>query len=481
MEIEDQKTKDILEVFGEICKVPRPSKKEEKICAFLIRWGKDKGFETIQDEAGNILIKVPGTLGKENANTVVIQSHVDMVCEKMPDKVHNFLEDAIEMVADGEWIKANGTTLGADNGMGVAMGMVLAQDEDLAHPPLELLFTVDEETGLTGAEELSSSLLEGRILINLDTEDDGVFTIGSAGGADSLFVLSVEREEHLPESSIVKVIAGNMKGGHSGAEIHLNRANALKVLVGALDSFGEDQYKIIEFAGGSARNAIPRDAQAIIEIAAENREKLLESLEQYQQKARIEYSATDPVLTLEVEDCLTDHKPLSKEAQGALLNLLRELPHGVLAMSQDIPDLVETSSNLASIKTENDTITIVTSQRSSVMKSLDELLETVKTTGEKNTAKVLQESKYPGWQPNVNSELLKNCVKVYKETFGREPVVEAIHAGLECGLIGAKYEGMDMISFGPTIENPHSPDERVHVPSITNTWLFLEALMKDLD
>ncbi len=483
MNIQHQKTKQILDLFERISAIPRCSKHEEKIGAFLLDWAKKNGLQSKQDKIGNVLIRVPASPGYEKSAIVVIQGHMDMVCEKTADSPHDFSKDPIRFVFDGEWLMADHTTLGADNGIALAMAMVLALDKEAAHPPLELLFTVDEETGLTGANALDGDFIEGKILLNVDSEDEGVFTVGCAGGRDTRISLAVHYED-APEGFVMaRLKAGGMNGGHSGVNINDERANAIRVLVRALMQVRrETDVRLADISGGTAHNAIPRDAWADIFIPRDSFKDIERIVSEQEGMFRAEFKKTDPNLKVGVELQLETmgKRPLNTADSGRILDLLLALPHGVAAMSAEIKGLVETSNNEASVRITNSKLEIVTSQRSSVMSRLHALTWRIEAIARLAGADAVSGNGYPAWQPNLQSPLLARCKDVYRKLFGKEPLVEVIHAGLECGIIGDKKEGMDMISFGPTLKNPHAPDEKIHVGSIGKVWDFMVAMLKSM-
>ncbi|OIP41979.1 MAG: hypothetical protein AUK47_05440 [Deltaproteobacteria bacterium CG2_30_63_29] len=471
-------TRKVLDMFAEISKIPRRSKNEDQICDWLKAWAEQRGLEVRTDSVRNILIAVPGTKGIENAPIVVLQGHVDMVCEKTPESSHDFSKDPIELVYDGEWLRANQTTLGADNGIALAMGLVAASDPAVAHPPLELLFTVDEETGLTGANAIEPGFIKGKILLNLDSEDEGVLTVGCAGGMDTLLTLDLEHENAPAGHQAFDFVAGGMTGGHSGVDIIEMRANALRVMVRAIEALLPHGVKPFDLKGGSAHNAIPRDARAGLFIPAGAVDAVKASLDAQQSLLRAEFANTDPNLKL----VLTPRAEAPKRVMSAagarkLVDFVMAIPHGVAAMSTDIPGLVETSNNEAILAMVGESVTIKTSQRSSVMSRMRALTLRIEGIARLAGGRAESGNGYPSWQPNMDSPLLARCVRIYEEMYGKKPVVEVIHAGLECGIIGAKNDGMDMISLGPTVKNPHSPDEKIHIGSIGLVWDYLLKVM----
>jgi len=480
MNIQHVYTKKILHAFEQISQVPRPSKKEEKIVAWLLNWAAENGLEARTDEASNIVIDVPASAGYENAQMLVLQGHMDMVCEKTMDSRHDFDNDPIELIYTGDgWLTANRTTLGADNGIAIAMAMVAATDKSVEHPPLELLFTTDEETGLTGATSLKPGFIRGKQLLNLDSEDEGVFTVGCAGGEDARVVLPLDTNETLPGYSAFRLVSGGLSGGHSGVDIIDQRGNAIKLLFRGIHLLCQQtDVRIATVSGGTTRNAIPRDAEAVLLIPAGDIEKAQSCVRQLERKLKPEYRMTDPNLVFQLLADDGKYQAASAAATRRAIDTIFAYPHGVAAMSKDIAGLVETSNNLATVKTQNGKLVIISNQRSSNMDSLALLCDRVMSVARLAGAEGETSGRYPSWQPKMDSTLLARCLDVYEKRFGKKPVVEAIHAGLECGIIGAKYAGMDMISFGPTIKNPHSPDEKIDIESIGKTWDFMVALFE---
>lgn len=482
MEKKDLKPAAVFHYFEEICQVPRPSKKEEKIVAYLKEFGKKHNLETKVDEVGNVLIKKPASKGMENCKTVVLQSHVDMVCEKNNNVSHDFLTDPIETIIDGEWMKANGTTLGADNGIGVATELAILADDTLEHGPIECLFTIDEETGLTGAFALKEGFMNGDILLNLDSEDEGELFIGCAGGIDSVAEFNYYEADVPDGYFFCKIEVKGLKGGHSGGDIHLGRANANKILNRFLTlAFNKYDLYLCEIDGGNLRNAIPREAHAIIAIPEANKHDLRTDLNVFTAEVQAEYAVTDPDMELILSSEPARAKAIDADTTQRLLQTLYAVPHGVYAMSQDIPGLVETSTNLASIKMKpGNIIRIETSQRSSTASSKQDIANMVRTVFEMGGAVVTFGDGYPGWKPNTHSEILEIATASYKRLFGVDAQVKAIHAGLECGLFLDKYPSLDMISFGPTLQGVHSPDERMLIPTVEKFWLHLTDILKHI-
>lgn len=481
MKNEDLKPQGVFHYFAEICKVPRPSKKEEKIIAYLQAFGKKHNLETLTDEVGNVLIKKPATPGMENRKTIVLQSHVDMVCEKNNDVQHDFLNDPIETEIDGEWLKAKGTTLGADNGIGVATELAILTDDTIAHGPLECLFTIDEETGLTGAFALKGGFMNGDILLNLDSEDEGELFIGCAGGIDTVAQFAYQEVDVPAGYFCCKVQVKGLKGGHSGGDIHLGRGNANKILNRFLSQTLKkyDMY-LCEIDGGNLRNAIAREAHAVIALPEADKHAVRADLNIFAAEVQAEYNVTDPDLQLLMESEAPRAKAIDKDTTKRLLQAIYAVPHGVYAMSQDIPGLVETSTNMASVKMKpGNIIRIETSQRSSTASSKRDMNTMVRTVFEMAGAEVSSGEGYPGWKPNPHSEILEIATASYKRLFGVDAKVKAIHAGLECGLFLDKYPTLDMISFGPTLQGVHSPDERMLIPTVQKFWDHLLDILKN--
>jgi dipeptidase D len=474
MEKIELKPASVFHYFDEICQVPRPSKKEEKIIAYLLDFAEKQGLEAKEDEAGNILMKKPATPGKENLKTVILQSHIDMVCEKNSDSNHDFLNDPIETYIDGEWLKAKGTTLGADNGIGMAAQLAVLAANDIEHGPIECLFTVDEETGLTGAFALKEGFMDGDILINLDSEDEGELFIGCAGGANTTAEFAYEEIDAPQDYFFFNVAIKGLTGGHSGDDISKNRANANKLLNRFLSQLAAkyDLY-LCEIDGGNLHNAIPREARALCAVPMKHKEDVRIDMNIYTAEIENEFSVTEPNLRTELGSESPCAKAIDRDTVARLLKSVYAVHHGVYAWSQDMPGLVETSSNLASIKMVDGKIKIVTSQRSSILSSRKDMSEVVRSAFLLGGAEVTTGDGYPGWKPNPASPILKVAIESYKRLFGVEPKVKAIHAGLECGLFLEKYPHLDMFSTGPTLRGVHSPDERMHIPAVDKFWQHL--------
>lgn len=465
--------------FNEICKIPHCSKNERALGDYILFFAKGYGLPAKRDPTGNIVIQMPSTPGYEKAPTVILQAHLDMVCEKNADVAHDFDKDPIEPFLEGEWVKAKGTTLGADNGIGVATLLTIIEDQSLIHGPLELLFTVDEETGLNGAKALASDFVKGKILLNLDSEDEGIFFIGCAGGGDTEILLPIQRKSS-HNGIPLKVMLAGLKGGHSGVDIHLGRGNAIQLLARILFRC-QVPFELVHIEGGNKHNAIPREAFAHVIVEEEKKEAFQKDLEAQFKEIQFEYKAVEDTMVLRFEGPEEHHRvPLAPNSQNTVLALLFGLLHGVIAMSQEIPDLVETSNNLAIVRTEEDKIQIYTSSRSSINSSLEMVRAKIEAIAKLAGCEVKHLPGYPGWTPNLQSPLLKLMKHIYKEETGKEPQIKAVHAGLECGILGECFPGLDMISFGPELKNPHSPDEKVHVPSVTRFYQFLSRVLKSL-
>ncbi len=472
-------TQGIIEIFESINKIPRKSKHEEAISEWLLNWGKSNGFEAEQDEVMNVLIKVPASPGMEEKPVVTLQGHMDMVCVKTPDTVHDFFKDPIEMYVDGQWLKAKGTTLGGDNGIALAIAMYLALDKEVKHGAMELLFTVDEETGLTGAAALKANWLKGKYLLNIDSEDEGIFTIGCAGGEETRLYLPTEYQAASEGYVPMMVKASLMQGGHSGITINNQQANAIKVLnrvILALDSAVD--IEIQQYNGGIAHNAVPANANATIFINPDQIEEGKEIIAEIAETIKKEYEVTDPHMVISLEETETDRKVLTPAVASKLFQVVAIFPHGVKRMSKNIENLVETSNNFAIIKTHDDEVEIISSQRSSTMSALKELTDSIHFLGYLANARVENRDPYNAWEPIWDSSLLSLTKDTYKKLTGKDAVVEVIHAGLECGLIGSKYPDMEMISMGPTLRDVHTPEEKLLISDIPKIYDFIKALLK---
>ena len=469
----------ILERFGQISVIPRISKQEAQLCRWLQDWATELGFTSKTDNAGNLAIYVPPTLGLENAPTIILQGHMDMVGQKTPDSNHDFLRDPIRIIRDGDWLKADRTTLGADNGIAIALAMVLVEDEGVSHPPLELLFTVEEEVGVGGADNLDPGLLSGKVLINLDSEDEGVFTVGCAGSGSVLIHLNVVWET-FPENYVTFYLELNgLQGGHSGGDIHKHRGNSNKIIARVLDNIQKDvPIQLVALKGGTVRNAIPREAEAVFVCPKDMSIVCSESFAVIASAIKNEYSRTDSGLNLSLEKGQDVISVVNRNDTGKIIQLMVALPNGVAEMAVGVEESVETSNNVGVVELKEDGLNVISSQRSSVLSRLEEIIQHVDAIGRLAGAKTEQTKISKPWQPNMDSVLLEKCLQVYESQFKQKPKVEIIHGGLECGIISERCGGMDSISFGPTIISPHSPDEKLFIPSIMCVWDFLTALLK---
>ena len=469
----------VFDCFAEVNKIPRPSKKEEKMIAFLKAFGEGLGLPTKVDETGNVCISKPATPGYENSKTVILQSHMDMVCEKNKDKDFDFENDAIETYVDGEWLKANGTTLGADDGIGVAMQMAVLKSNDIEHGPIECVFTRDEETGLTGAMGMKSDFMTGDYLINLDSEDEGQIFVSCAGGVHTTATYPFPTE-NMPEGYFTfRVGVKGLTGGHSGDDINKKRGNANKILVRFLNQEMEKMdLRVVDIQSGGLHNAIPREGYAICAVPMNMKEQVRVDLNVFTAEVEEELAVTEKGILLSLDSCEPAAKVMEKQAMRKMLLSLHAVYNGVFAMSQDIDWLVETSTNLASIHVEGDKVVVTTSQRSSIGSACQHMASVVRAAFELGSAEVLTNEGYPGWKLNPNSEIVKIAKESYVELFGKEPKILAIHAGLECGLFSEKYPKLDMVSFGPTLRGVHSPDEKLLIPTVQMVWDHLLDILK---
>jgi dipeptidase D len=471
--------KRVIEIFEELSRVPRPSKKEEKVRDWVLEYARKAGYAAQVDGAGNVLLRVPATPGCESGQTVVLQGHLDMVCEKRPSSSHNFETDSLVLEYDGEWLTARDTTLGADNGIAIALALAFAADGSAKHPPLELLFTVDEETGLTGATNIDGSLLSGKVLLNLDSEEPGSFVVGCAGGRSSTITLPKETGPASSGESPWRISVTGLAGGHSGVDIKLQRGNANVLLGRSLRRLRKmGSLRVARVSGGNAHNAIPREAEAVVVIDSAVEKQLLAEVERLNEAFRRELVATDPQATVVAtkEEALPQEL-YTREATAALTDMLVAIPNGVYRYSDTIPGLVAASANLATLSTDDKGIKILVSQRSSSKAHLEALTEKISAIAEANGAQATSDGEYASWEPNFDADIVRRSKEAYSRLFGAEPEVEVIHAGLEAGVIGDKYPGMEMISFGPRIEQAHSPDERLHLPSVEPTYRLLAEIV----
>lgn len=469
----------VFDCFAEVNKVPRPSKKEEKMIAFLKDFGEKLGLPTKVDETGNVCISKPATPGYENRKTVIIQSHMDMVCEKNKDVDFNFETDAIQTYVDGEWMRAKGTTLGADDGIGVAMEMAILKSNNIEHGPIECVFTRDEETGLTGAVGMKSDFMHGDYLINLDSEDEGQIFVSCAGGVRTTATYPFPTVAAPAESTTLRITIKGLSGGHSGDDINKKRGNANKLLVRFLiNELEKTNIGLADIQSGGLHNAIPREGHAEIVVSNNYVDTLKADVEAYKAIIAEEYAVTEKSITITLEPVANAKEVMQAEAMRRMLLSLHAVHNGVFAMSQDIDWLVETSSNLASIHREGNEVVVTTSQRSSVASACQNVASVVRAAFELGGAKVVTNEGYPGWKLNPNSEIVKIAKDSYEHLFGKEPKILAIHAGLECGLFSEKYPNLDMVSFGPTLRGVHSPDERLLIPTVQMVWDHLLDILK---
>lgn len=472
----------VFDCFAQVNKVPRPSKREERMIDFLVKYGESLGLDTRRDETGNVIIRKPATPGMEGKPTVILQSHMDMVCEKNVDTQFDFDNDSIQTYIDGEWMKAKGTTLGADDGIGVAMEMALLAATDVKHGPLECVFTRDEETGLTGAEGMGPDFMSGQYLINLDSEDEGEIFVSCAGGCRTTATFHYEEKETPSNQFFVELCVRGLTGGHSGDDIDKKRANANKLLARFLyQELKKMPILIADIQAGGLHNAIPREARATIAVPGSMKETLRVDWNLFSADVEEEYRVTEPSIEFILQSADATPTVVDRETGHNLIMALQGVTNGVFAMSQDIA-LVETSTNLASIHMvpERKTIEINSSQRSSLLSARHNVADTFAAVFELAGADVETGEGYPGWKPNPDSHLLKVTVEQYKNLFGKEPIVRGIHAGLECGLFSEKYPGLDMVSFGPTLRGVHSPDEKLLIPTVDMVWRHLLAILEKI-
>jgi dipeptidase D len=467
--------------FESLTRIARPSRAEEPVIEHVRQWADARGLPLRQDSARNLVIDVPATSGRENASIVTLQGHLDMVCEREPDSPNDPAEGRIELMRDGDWLKARGTTLGADDGVAIAGMMALVEDDSLPHGPLQLLMTVAEEVGLEGANGLDPALVNGSILINLDSEEDGRLTVGCAGSTDSWVRVKQPREATSADAKTLRVTVSGGLGGHSGTNIALGRSNAVKVLGRALRQAHQSApFRLVSFAGGKSRNAIPRDAAAVVSVASEREQDFRRALEEATTTIRDAFSKTDRGVNVTVEGDETASDAWTEEGTATLLDVAALIPTGPLAMSPDFDDLVETSTSLGEAITEGDTLTLHSLTRSSNDSALPEVIAALDAAARLGGGELEVKHNYGGWRPNLDSPALAAMKRVYEKTFGEEPIVTAVHAGLESAVIGDKVAGLDMISFGPQIEAPHSPDERVSIPTAERFWRLLVGSVDEL-
>jgi dipeptidase D len=478
MSIRNLEPKALWNHFADLNAVPRPSKKEERVIEFMLNFGKSLGLETIQDTIGNVIIKKPATAGMENRPTVVLQSHLDMVHQKNSDRVFDFDTQGIEMLVDGDWVKANGTTLGADNGIGVAAIMAVFASTNLVHPALEAMFTIDEETGMTGAIKIDPSNFQGTVLLNLDTEDDDELSIGCAGGIDTNTTFSYDEENTEANHVGYEISIRGLLGGHSGMDIHRGRGNANKLMNRILyQGVSLMHLQVSSIDGGSLRNAIPRESNAVVTVLKDDVEAFEIFLASFTEELKVELSTIETALTIEWKSISSPAKVMNSEDTLKVLNTIYSVPNGVFRMSPDMEGLVETSSSLARIILKDGKFTTQSLQRSSVESTKSDIANAVRASFENMGCAVVQNGEYPGWKPNPNSAILSLMADLYRKRYNEEPQIKACHAGLECGILAKHFPNMDMISFGPNIRAAHSPDEKVQISSVQKFWGYLlEAL-----
>jgi len=480
-EISNLEPKIVWKHFDEIRKIPRCSKHEEKLRDYILKFAKEHNLKSKTDNSGNVVLLKSASSGMEKKPTVILQGHMDMVCEKNSDFKFDFSKDPINLKLKGDVLTADGTTLGADNGIGVAISLAILEDKKLKHGPLEALYTVDEETGLTGAFALEPNMLTGKILLNLDSEDFGIVTVGCAGGGGSNIELPIKTQKANANMQSITVKVSGLRGGHSGVDIHEQRANAIKLLSRMLWKAQNDhKFYISEINGGDKHNAIPREAYAKISLDKSDKNEFVSTLKTEEKSIYGEIKPIDPNFKLEIIDSEKIQTTLTDDSQIKVLDLLHGLPHGVDKMSYDIPHLVETSTNLATVSFNENEALIHLSTRSSIKSALQDLRDRIHAVAELSSAKITEEKPYPGWKPNLDSKILKLSKKIFKDMYGSEPKVEAIHAGLECGIIGEKFPSMDMISIGPTIKYPHSPEEQVNVSTVDKFYKYILKILENI-
>ena len=467
--------------FEELCAIPRPSRKEEKVAQYVISVAKKNNLQFATDDFGNIVIRKPATPGKENLIPVVMQGHLDMVPEKNSDVAHDFDKDPIQPYVDGDWVKAKGTTLGSDNGIGVAAALAVMESEDLEHGPIEALFTLDEETGLFGAQALKPGFVNGKILFNLDTEEEGALYIGCAGGQNTFVKFKFNQKDVPAKTTALEIKVIGLKGGHSGLDINAGRGNAIKLMTRLLHelnyTFG---IRLVNINGGSKHNAIPRECFSVVRVSKKLAADALAYVERYNKIVPSELATVEPTLTVTASETKSKLKVMDKTTTKNLIDSLYAVPNGVIRMSADIEGLVETSTNLAVVVTKGKTVEVTLSQRSSVESEKHDISNSIAAFFKLAKSEVNQGDGYPGWKPDTHSPILGTMKNVYHQMYGSEPEVKAIHAGLECGIIKERYPDMDMISFGPTIMGAHSPDERVQVSTVDKFWNLLSAVLKNI-
>lgn len=469
----------VIEIFTELSAIPRCSKNEAAARQWAKSWAESRGLTCKTDKYGNMLITVPGNNHRPDAPAIVIQGHFDMVCEKSPDSDHDFTRDPIRLIREGDWIRADKTTLGADNGIAIAYGMALAEKNDIPRPPVELLFTVEEEIGLNGAIEISNNFFRGTVLLNIDSGEEGIFTIGCSGGKNIKLILDVKKITPPPDHEAITITAGGFIGGHSGLDINKNRKNALRILAMITASLMQ-QYPvyIADFSGGSASNAIPRDAMTIIAVPCTIKNEIKQKIDEEVDSMCEAFRKTEPSLCIKSVNTALPEYILSEADSRKIINILCALPNGPLSMSESFENIVDTSCNMAIVGFRDDKFEVLASTRSPHRLGIKQVETSIRAVAGMTSADVWTGEGYPGWVPDPDSSLLKRCVKIYRETSGKEPEITVVHAGLECGVIGSKYPGLDMISFGPDIEGLHSPFEKMNLSSVERVWNFILNLMR---
>ncbi len=473
-EISELKPNALWKIFEDMCQIPRPSKNEDKIQEFAMNFGKNLGLETFKDDIKNVIIKKPATKGMENMKTVVLQAHLDMVPQKNSSSQHDFNKDSIKAYVDGDWVTAKDTTLGADNGIGAAAALAILESNDIPHGPLEVLLTTDEETGMTGANGIKSGYLDADILINLDSEDEGELYIGCAGGVDTNGKFYFDKDEVPTNQSAYKIIVTGLKGGHSGLDINYGRGNANKIINKLLkDSAEKFGLRLSVIEGGDLRNAIPREANAVVVVPESNKDEFKKFVADYEVKAKAEFKEADPGLLIDVKATKMPLFLIDETVQNKVFEAVEKFPNGPIAMDKNMPDVVETSTNMAVVKSNDKFVEICSLQRSASDEEKAKLSDKIHKMLTDLGAEAEQAGDYPGWKPNIDSPILTTMKKVYEDNFGKIPAVKVIHAGLECGILGSVYTNWDMISFGPTIRSPHSPDEKVNIETVKKFWDYL--------
>jgi dipeptidase D len=479
--IENLEPKLVWKHFDEIRKIPRCSKHEEKIREYIVNFAKKQGLKTKVDVVGNVVIVKPATAEMQNKPTIILQGHMDMVCEKNSDVTFDFSKDPIQLKINGDLLSANGTTLGADNGIGLAISLAILEDSTVRHGPIESLYTVDEETGLTGAFAMKSDMLTGKTMLNLDSEDFGVLTVGCAGGGDSTIELPVKMQPVTSGADHLLIKVSGLRGGHSGVDIHEQRGNAIKLLTRLLWKTSQSiHFSIFDIKGGDKHNAIPREAYAKLSVAKNDKTAFLTAIKAEEKDILEEIKPIDPNFKVDVTSCDSAKTTLDLTSQAKLFNLLHGLPHGVHLMNYDIKTLVDTSTNLATVSLKENKAMIGMSSRSPMKSELQDMRNRIKAIATLAGASVTEGSSYPGWKPDLQSKILALSKKIFKEMFKAEPKIEAIHAGLECGIIGEKFPGMDMISIGPTLKNPHSPEEQLHISTVDKFYKYLLKILESV-